>query len=1103
MKYVVIAHAIILPLYISSYPHIYSEDQPIALLLGPADPLLVEVLEDNGYYVVERSDLPGSLSAYGLIVATDFPGSAGLDSYVQDGGGLVYFAAAADSIDLSTNSFWIGAQSMGMTGPGENATVSVSSPFGSDLEIGDELLRADVSGAPYANVEDGAVVLATYTGGGVFAYGFEHGDGRVFFQAEINPDQGESDAQNNLEELVKSGLVWATADDISVEDFLPPGSGVTGGEAPAGTVDLVFSDQGFQSSDLTVPEDPVMSVYVNTEGELVNPTLYFEADGQEYFFHAPAGSDVLLTFDPALNFTAVRFEVDGSLGGTASVGFVTLRSVPACGIPQGAAAASVSLPSDASQVGTTGPVGSSIDITSSPLPMSSVIVGFDQDVNGYLMVFQSAGTEYQCPIQDEAIEITFDRPTVISEVTLQNDGPWGLDQGNTDDADAFSKFTLASETFLPDGYVAEPSPAPAQVETIDFTGEEEFLPVSQPSGRVSSIWVSAGAHLTDRYLYFRSGQDWYSLPINGQLNGTLITFNRSMEIEELYASVGQNTGQVIVGYVYAIPVQANAGSDLSIQEGRVVNLDGSKSSGPGGITFSWSQISGTYVVLRNPDSPTPSFNAPAVNERGEQLGFQLVVRDPEGNESVDTVVVSVKNERPQSNGPPEIGVINSVSVEEGDHAILTASAFDPDGDALKFSWNQIGGPDAQLTGTNTATLSMTAPEVSDNSVLTFEVKVSDGHGHQATRSVAVTVKDVAEQGVNPTVPLFSAGQDQVVREGTLVTIAGMRISGDLTGYEFRWDQVSGNPVTIMSGQGMDATFVAPDIDENTLQLTFRLSMFAAGGTLAGTDDVMVTVNDSPPPAREDESVTIEPEDQPPGPTLFEINEPGFTAIKRIDAEPPSEIHMLTLSGLGEAVSPAPSGPIVGVWLNVTGDASELTLHFTTAGRKYVMSAAYSEPVAFVFDKDITLEAVSFTSSSPVEQLQVGYYYGQVPISSVATPKPQAVESSSEDVPVIQTKPPTEGAIIKFARENQLAAAAIAIVIPLGIGVGLKMVSSKRRRLAANPARAIFPKEDPVAGEAEKVRPVIEELERMLGRNLDTAVSASDLLDRFGSGKAER
>jgi hypothetical protein len=66
-----------------------------------------------------------------------------------------------------------------------------------------------------------------------------------------------------------------------------------------------------------------------------------------------------------------------------------------------------------------------------------------------------------------------------------------------------------------------------------------------------------------------------------------------------------------------------------------------------------------------------------------------------------------------------------------------------------------------------------------------------------------------------------------------------------------------------------------------------------------------------------------------------------------------------------------------------------------------------------------------------------------------------------------------------------------------------MASTHRRKAkTADPARKLFPKNDPVAGEAEKVRPVIEELEKMLGRNLDTALNASELLDKFGSGRSE-
>jgi hypothetical protein len=81
-------------------------------------------------------------------------------------------------------------------------------------------------------------------------------------------------------------------------------------------------------------------------------------------------------------------------------------------------------------------------------------------------------------------------------------------------------------------------------------------------------------------------------------------------------------------------------------------------------------------------------------------------------------------------------------------------------------------------------------------------------------------------------------------------------------------------------------------------------------------------------------------------------------------------------------------------------------------------------------------------------------------------------------------------------------------VPSGIVVALKLTSARKSRQHGDPKKAaklLFPKNDPIAGEAEKVRPVIEELERMLGRDLDTAVSASELLDKFGprNGSSDR
>jgi hypothetical protein len=271
-------------------------------------------------------------------------------------------------------------------------------------------------------------------------------------------------------------------------------------------------------------------------------------------------------------------------------------------------------------------------------------------------------------------------------------------------------------------------------------------------------------------------------------------------------------------------------------------------------------------------------------------------------------------------------------------------------------------------------------------------------------------------------------------------------------------------------------------------------MFDSQGALVKWDDVSVTVNNTALVQVRDNSET-----EQDGPSSFEVSEPTFTAVKRVDIEPPSEIHLLGVPGAAGAIIPTPTAPVVGIWINATLDMAGLELHFGSSGRQYSIGAEASQAMAYVFDRQVEIKDVRLTASSDVQSIGIGYYYGQVPLTSVPT---ASITSGQEEPSPVLAIPPAEGAIIKFARENQVIAGLVAIGVPVGIGVGLKLASTSRRKKMANPAKALFGKSDPVAGEAEKVRPVIEELERMLGRNLDTALSASELLDRFGSGRNE-
>ena len=137
-----------------------------------------------------------------------------------------------------------------------------------------------------------------------------------------------------------------------------------------------------------------------------------------------------------------------------------------------------------------------------------------------------------------------------------------------------------------------------------------------------------------------------------------------------------NSNELTYQPLSSLPPTADAGSDQTVDEGFIVQLDGSGSTDPSGdsLTFQWTQTAGTSVQLSDATIINPTFPSPSGLTHDETLTFQLIVNDGSQNSSPDSVSVTVQAAQPYVNIAPSASV--TASSESVDMGALAISAVD-------------------------------------------------------------------------------------------------------------------------------------------------------------------------------------------------------------------------------------------------------------------------------------------------------------------------------------------------------------------------------------------------------------------------------------------
>ncbi|MCJ8294779.1 MAG: hypothetical protein MJK15_10270 [Colwellia sp.] len=159
------------------------------------------------------------------------------------------------------------------------------------------------------------------------------------------------------------------------------------------------------------------------------------------------------------------------------------------------------------------------------------------------------------------------------------------------------------------------------------------------------------------------------------------------------------------------------------------------------------------------------------------------------------------------NKAPQAAIISPSSVLSFDNVELNASSsYDPDGEITSYSWQQIAGNTVTLSSQDTAVITFIAPQVSNQTIITFKLTVTDTSGATGISSIDIQiVPNTFDVSVNFPASGSRFLGDKISVSGTLIatTVNNTPIDAEVT--------VTSEQIETLAQVNADGSWVVNDV----------------------------------------------------------------------------------------------------------------------------------------------------------------------------------------------------------------------------------------------------------------------------------------------------